>query len=67
MPSPFKINRSNEFSEAEHEAIEKALRRRLGPNFVSERPAAGGQRVVYLEVSLSNRDRKMKHTCHHKP
>ena len=46
------------FSAAEHEAVENALRKRLGPNFISSRPAAGGQKVVYVEgwksVSLAN-------------
>ena len=40
---------SSAFTPAEHEAVEKALKQRLGPNFISQRPAAGGQRVVYLE------------------
>ncbi len=46
------------FTESEQAAIESALSRRLGPGFLSSRPAAGGQRVVYLEgwksVSLAN-------------
>jgi hypothetical protein len=37
------------FTESEHDAIEKALRKRLGPNYLSTRPAMGGQRVVYIE------------------
>ena len=37
------------FSEEEHEAIENALKKRLGPNYLSTRPAMGGQRVVYIE------------------
>ena len=37
------------FSEEEHSAIENALKKRLGPNYLSTRPAMGGQRVVYIE------------------
>jgi DNA repair and recombination protein RAD52 len=46
------------FSASEHEAVEAALRQRLGPNYISQRPAPGGQKVVYLEghrsVTLAN-------------
>ena len=46
------------FTPSELEAVEKALRQRLGPAFLSSRPAPGGQRVVYLEgwrsVALAN-------------
>ena len=35
---------NGKFTEAEHEAIDNALRRRLGPNYLSTRPAMGGQR-----------------------
>ena len=37
------------FTEAEEAAIEAALRKRLGHSYVSARPAAGGQKVVYIE------------------
>ena len=37
------------FSKEEHEAIENALKKRLGPNYLSTRPAMGGQKVVYIE------------------
>ena len=37
------------FTTAEEGAIEAALRKRLGPSYVSARPAAGGQKVVYIE------------------
>lgn len=47
-----------QFTEDEELAIESALRKRLGPAFVSQRPAAGGQRVAYIEgwkaVGLAN-------------
>ena len=46
------------FTDEEELAIEKALRKRLGPAYVSQRPAAGGQRVAYVEgwrvVGLAN-------------
>lgn len=46
------------FTEAEEAAIEAALRKRLGHSYVSARPAAGGQKVVYIEghkvVNLAN-------------
>lgn len=49
---------SAEFSSEEQAAINKALQLRLGPNFVSQRPAPGGQKVNYIEgwrsVSLAN-------------
>ena len=34
------------FSEAEEAKIESLLKKRLGPNYVSTRPAFGGQRVA---------------------
>ena len=34
------------FSQEEHEAIENALKKRLGPNYLSTRPAMGGQKVI---------------------
>jgi len=47
-----------DFSSEEQTAINKALKLRLGPNFVSQRPAPGGQKVNYVEgwrsVSLAN-------------
>ena len=46
------------FTAEEEAAIEAKLKRRLGPNFVSQRPAPGGQRVVYVEgwkvIALAN-------------
>ena len=46
------------FTSDELSKIDKALRVRLGPNYVSQRPAAGGQRVAYIEgwkvVNLAN-------------
>ena len=57
MSEPTKSFRGS-FSKLEEDAIEEALRRRLGPNYVSERPASGGQKVVYIEgwkaVGLAN-------------
>lgn len=37
-----------EFTTDEHEAIQSALRQRLGPEFISQRAGAGGQRVNWL-------------------
>merc|ERR1719309_896583 len=49
---------SDQFSSEEQSAIQKALKQRLGPNFISKRPAGGGQNVCYLEgwkaISLAN-------------
>jgi len=49
---------SEQFSCEEQAAVQKALQQRLGPNFISKRPAGGGQNVVYLEgwkaISLAN-------------
>lgn len=46
------------FTEGEQLAIDTALRKRLGANYLSTRPAAGGQRVVYIEgwrlIELAN-------------
>jgi DNA repair and recombination protein RAD52 len=48
----------SDFSAAEHSAISTALKKRLGPNFISQRPAQGGQRVAYVEgwrvISIAN-------------
>lgn len=47
-----------EFSVEEHSAIQAALRQRLGPEFISQRPGGGGQKVAYIEswrlVNLAN-------------
>jgi len=49
---------ADQFSCEEQAAVQKALQQRLGPNFISKRPAGGGQNVVYLEgwraISLAN-------------
>ena len=37
------------FTGEELEDIEKALKKRLGRNYLSTRPAMGGQHVVYIE------------------
>ena len=52
-----KINKTNsgkmfgneKFSDEELEAMENALKKRLGRNYLSTRPAMGGQHVVYIE------------------
>ena len=36
------------FTEAEEKAIEEALKKRLGPNFISHRPAMGGSKVCKI-------------------
>uniref|UniRef100_A0A8C9ATH9 DNA repair protein RAD52 homolog n=1 Tax=Prolemur simus TaxID=1328070 RepID=A0A8C9ATH9_PROSS len=47
-----------QYTAEEYRAIQSALRRRLGPEFVSSRVAAGGQKVCYIEghrvISLAN-------------
>ena len=49
---------SSQYSSKEQEAIERALKARLGPNFISKRPVGGGSQASYLEghraVSLAN-------------
>ena len=49
---------SSDFTPEELSAISTALKKRLGPNFVSQRPAQGGQRVAYIEgwklIGLAN-------------
>ena len=51
--------RGSRLTAAEHRAVERALQKRLGPNFLSSRPAQGGQRVVYLEgwksIAIANK------------
>ena len=48
----------SQYSSKEQEAIERALKARLGPNFISKRPVGGGSHAAYLEghtaVSLAN-------------
>jgi len=49
---------SDEFTTEEQAAVQKALQQRLGINFISKRPAGGGQYVMYIEgfkiISLAN-------------
>ena len=49
---------SSQYSSEEQEAIQRALKARLGPNFISKRPIGGGSHAAYLEghraVSLAN-------------
>ncbi|KAK3608085.1 hypothetical protein CHS0354_004739 [Potamilus streckersoni] len=48
----------NEFTAEEHEAVQAALRQRLGPEFISQRAGAGGQKLAYIEgwrlINLAN-------------
>ena len=37
------------FTDDEELQIENALRKKLGPSFISQRPAGGGQKVAYIE------------------
>uniref|UniRef100_A0A8C5P2X1 DNA repair protein RAD52 homolog n=1 Tax=Jaculus jaculus TaxID=51337 RepID=A0A8C5P2X1_JACJA len=43
---------------SEYQAIQKALRQRLGPEYISSRMAGGGQKVCYIEghrvINLAN-------------
>ncbi|ESO06134.1 hypothetical protein HELRODRAFT_64872 [Helobdella robusta] len=47
-----------EFTNEEHAAIQEALRQKLGPEFISQRPGGGGQKLAYVEgwklVNLAN-------------
>lgn len=47
-----------QYTAEEYQAIQSALQRRLGPEFISQRPAGGGQKVCYIEghrvVNLAN-------------
>ncbi|XP_052832398.1 DNA repair protein RAD52 homolog isoform X1 [Octopus bimaculoides] len=47
-----------QFTAEEHDAIQKVLRQRLGPNFISQRIGAGGQKLAYIEgwrlINLAN-------------
>jgi len=40
---------NEKFTDEELEAMENALKKRLGRNYLSTRPAMGGQHVVYIE------------------
>ncbi|XP_033491174.1 DNA repair protein RAD52 homolog [Epinephelus lanceolatus] len=46
------------YTAEEHQAVHKALKQKLGPEFISTRMAGGGQRVCYIEghrvISLAN-------------
>ena len=57
-PNGFQTLDRGQFNVSEHSAIEAALKLRLGPNFISQRPAGGGQKVVYIEgwrlIALAN-------------
>ncbi|XP_067855811.1 DNA repair protein RAD52 homolog isoform X2 [Heptranchias perlo] len=47
-----------QYTAEEYQAIQNALQRRLGPEYISQRPAGGGQKVCYIEghrvVNLAN-------------
>ncbi|NXF44628.1 RAD52 protein, partial [Oceanites oceanicus] len=47
-----------QYTASEYQAIQHALRRRLGPEYISSRQAGGGQKVCYIEghkvISLAN-------------
>ncbi|XP_070227829.1 DNA repair protein RAD52 homolog isoform X6 [Bos mutus] len=47
-----------QYTVEEHQAIQKALRQRLGPEYISSRVAGGGQKVCYIEghrvINLAN-------------
>ncbi|XP_067392403.1 DNA repair protein RAD52 homolog isoform X3 [Emydura macquarii macquarii] len=47
-----------QYSADEYQAIQNALRQRLGPEYISSRQAGGGQKVCYIEghrvISLAN-------------
>ena len=56
--SGFQLFGADQFTAEEQAAVQKALQQRLGPNFISKRPAPGGQHVSYIEgfkvVGLAN-------------
>uniref|UniRef100_UPI00398E5D4B DNA repair protein RAD52 homolog isoform X2 n=1 Tax=Pristiophorus japonicus TaxID=55135 RepID=UPI00398E5D4B len=47
-----------QYTAEEYQAIQNALQQRLGPEYISQRPAGGGQKVCYIEghkvVTLAN-------------
>ncbi|KFP81746.1 PREDICTED: DNA repair protein RAD52 homolog [Acanthisitta chloris] len=47
-----------QYTASEYQAIQHALRQRLGPDYISSRQAGGGQKVCYIEghkvISLAN-------------
>ena len=56
--SGFQLFGADQFTAEEQAAVQRALQQRLGPNFISKRPAGGGQNVSYIEafkvVGLAN-------------
>ncbi|XP_021488262.1 DNA repair protein RAD52 homolog isoform X4 [Meriones unguiculatus] len=48
----------SQYTAEEYQAIQKALRQRLGPEYISSRMAGGGQKVCYIEghrvINLAN-------------
>ncbi|XP_033919252.1 DNA repair protein RAD52 homolog [Melopsittacus undulatus] len=48
----------HQYTASEYQAIQHALRQRLGPEYISSRQAGGGQKVCYIEghkvISLAN-------------
>ncbi|XP_067906880.1 DNA repair protein RAD52 homolog isoform X2 [Heterodontus francisci] len=57
-PTPTVCFGQYQYTAEEYQAIQNALQRRLGPEYISQRPAAGGQKVCYIEghriVNLAN-------------
>lgn len=41
----FIISLKTQFTPEEHDAVQKALRQKLGPEFISQRSGPGGQKV----------------------
>uniref|UniRef100_A0A670Z2Z6 DNA repair protein RAD52 homolog n=1 Tax=Pseudonaja textilis TaxID=8673 RepID=A0A670Z2Z6_PSETE len=52
------LDRSCQYTADEYQAVQAALRQRLGPEYISSRQAGGGQKVCYIEghrvISLAN-------------
>ncbi|XP_062318784.1 DNA repair protein RAD52 homolog isoform X2 [Osmerus eperlanus] len=55
---PPKIFGQNNYTAEEYQAVQNALRQKLGPEYISTRMAGGGQKVCYIEghrvISLAN-------------
>uniref|UniRef100_A0A8C5L7T5 RAD52 homolog, DNA repair protein n=1 Tax=Jaculus jaculus TaxID=51337 RepID=A0A8C5L7T5_JACJA len=56
--STYVRNGGSHYTAEEYQAIQKALRQRLGPEYISSRMAGGGQKVCYIEghrvINLAN-------------
>ncbi|RXN16649.1 DNA repair RAD52 -like protein [Labeo rohita] len=57
-PFPFLKCRQYAYTAEEYQAVQNALRQKLGPEYISTRQAGGGQKVCYIEghrvISLAN-------------